>query len=131
MIDIDEKVFRYTLDFANSKGMKVDPEALQDGISRHLASARAVVSAATLERLGHTHLALMINTAAPLGLTLGEVLMESLRLGSTPVAQVCQALHARKQHAPSQAKPSAHSRARKHPGKPKLSLVADTGSALH
>lgn len=96
MADIDDKVYRYTLDFVSGSEVEIDPAALQEGIRRHMASARKVVTDATLERIGHTHLALMINTAARFDLTLGETLMESVRLGCQPVATVCSALRSRK-----------------------------------
>ncbi len=96
MNDIDDKVYRYTLDYSVQAGMTIDPPALHEGIRRHMASARTVVTTETLERVGHVHLSLMINTAARYGLSLGEVLMEAVRNGSQPVASLCDAIVARK-----------------------------------
>lgn len=64
MKDIDDKVFQYTLEFSRDAGMDMDPRALKEGINRHMNSARTVVTNATLERIGHVHLSLIINTAA-------------------------------------------------------------------
>lgn len=96
MADIDDKVYQYTLDFSQQAGINTDPAALKDGIRRHMASARTVVTNETLERIGHVHLSLMINTAARYGLSLGEVMMEAVRNGSQPVAAICAAICARK-----------------------------------
>lgn len=96
MADIDDKVYQYTLNFSQQAGLETDPIALKDGVLRHMASARAVVTTATLERIGHVHLSLMINTAARYGLSLGEVVMEAVRNGSQPVAALCSAISTRK-----------------------------------
>ena len=96
MADIDDKVYRYTLDFSIQAGVEADPDALRDGVRRHMAAARTVVTTATLERIGHVHLSLMINTAARYGLSLGEVMMEATRNGSQPVASLCAAICNRK-----------------------------------
>lgn len=96
MADIDDKVYKYTLDFSVQAGMTIDQPALQEGIRRHMASARTVVTTETLERVGHVHLSIMINTAARYGLSLGEVMMEAIRNGSQPVASLCAAVSSRK-----------------------------------
>ncbi|MBV2133269.1 hypothetical protein KRX52_10715 [Pseudomonas sp. MAP12] len=96
MADIDDKVYQYTLNFSHEAGLETDPVALKDGVLRHMASARTVVTTATLERIGHVHLSLMINTAARYGLSLGEVVIEAVRNGSQPVAALCSAISSRK-----------------------------------
>ncbi|CAD5377407.1 hypothetical protein OF001_U20334 [Pseudomonas sp. OF001] len=96
MLDIDDKVYRYTMDFSVQAGIETDPPALREGIRRHMASARTVVTTETLERIGHVHLSVMINTAARFGLSLGEVMMEAIRNGSQPVASLCAAVSSRK-----------------------------------
>lgn len=96
MNDIDDKVFQYTLDFSRSCDLQVDETALMDSICRHMQSARAVVTDATLARIGHVHLAVMINTAARYNLSLGEVMMEAVRQGVQPVAPLCVAVESKK-----------------------------------
>lgn len=96
MADIDDKVFEYTMNFSKQVGIDTDPNALKDGVRRHMAAARTVVTTETLERIGHVHISLMINTAARYGLSLGEVMMEAVRNGSQPVAALCSAICARK-----------------------------------
>jgi hypothetical protein len=96
MSDIDGKVFQYTLEFSREAGMDTDPLALKEGIYRHMNSARAVVTDATLERIGHVHLSLIINTAARYDITLGEALMESVRQGSQPASAICAAVVSQK-----------------------------------
>lgn len=96
MADIDDKVYQYTLNFSQQAGIDADPVALKEGVRRHLASARTVVTNETLERIGHVHLSLMINTAARYGLSLGEIVMEAVRNGSQPVASLCAAVSSRK-----------------------------------
>lgn len=86
MRDIDSKVYQYTLEFSRTVAAEVVPAALQDSIERHLESARKVVTNDTLERIGHVHIAVMINTAARYNLSLGEVMMEAVRHGVQPVA---------------------------------------------
>lgn len=121
MSDIDDKVYQYTLNFSREAGLDTDPVALKDGVLRHMASARTVVTTATLERIGHVHLSLMINTAARYGLSLGEVVMEAVRNGSQPVAALCAAIVARK-GAPKSVTPSpAHIPSKR--GRPTLRLV--------
>ncbi len=110
-IDLDEAVFQYTEEFSRQAGLELDPAELREGICRHMASARAVVTDRTLKKICHLQLALMINTAARFGVSLGEVLMEALRLGSRPVAEVCNTLANRK------------TSARPAPRKPNLRLV--------
>lgn len=92
MENIDNKVFEYTLNFARESRIEVEPENLKVGIRRHMDSARNVVTTATLERIGHVHLSLMINTAARYGLSLGEVIMTGVRNGCQPVASICTTL---------------------------------------
>lgn len=121
MNDIDDKVYRYTLDYSVQAGMTIDPPALHEGIRRHMASARTVVTTETLERIGHVHLSVMINNAARHGLTLGEVVMEAIRNGSQPVASLCTAIVTRKE-APKPVPPSpGHIPPKK--GRPTLRLV--------
>lgn len=96
MKDFDDKVYQYTLGFSKEVGADVDPIALKNGIEQHLITARAVVTDATLERIGFQHIAVMINTAARYDLTLGEALMEAVRNGSQPVSAVCSAVKDRK-----------------------------------
>ena len=96
MRDIDSKVYQYTLEFSRTVAAEVDPSALQDSIERHLESARKVVTNSTLERIGHVHLAVMINTAARYNLSLGEVMMEAVRHGVQPVAPLCVAVETAK-----------------------------------
>jgi hypothetical protein len=96
MKDIDDKVFQYTLEFSRDAGMDTDPGALKEGINRHMNSARAVVTNDTLERIGHVHLSLIINTAARYDISLGEALMESVRQGSQPASAICAAVVSRK-----------------------------------
>ncbi|MCY1280333.1 hypothetical protein D9M68_600870 [compost metagenome] len=96
MPDIDDKVFQYTLDFCQEYDLKIVEADLRENISRHMQSARSVVTDATLERIGHVHLSLIINTAARYDLSLGEVIMEAVRQGSQPVSSLCAAISARK-----------------------------------
>lgn len=96
MRDIDSKVLQYTLEFSRQVAAEVDPAALQDSIERHMDSARRVVTNDTLERVGHVHLAVMINTAARYNLSLGEVMMEAVRKGVQPVSPLCVAVEASK-----------------------------------
>lgn len=96
MADIDEKVLQYTLDFSRKAELKMDESALRDGIFRHMGSARTVVTDTTLERIGHVHLSVIINTAARYNLSLGEVLMEAVRQGAQPAASLCANLVAQK-----------------------------------
>lgn len=96
MHDIDSKVYQYTLDFSRQAAADVDPAALKDSIDRHMAAARKVVTNATLERIGHVHLAVMINTAARYNLSLAEVMMEAIRQGVQPVAPLCVAVETAK-----------------------------------
>ncbi|MDH1237269.1 hypothetical protein [Stutzerimonas stutzeri] len=96
MADIDEKVVQYTLQFSRKCKLDVDEHALRDNIYRHLEVARSVVTEATLERIGHVHLSVMINTAARYNLSLAEVMMEAVRAGSQPVAPLCVAVETRK-----------------------------------
>lgn len=96
MRDIDSKVFQYTVDFSRQTAAEVDLVALQDSIERHLESARKVVTNETLERIGHVHLAVMINTAARYNLSLAEIMMEAVRQGVQPVAPLCAAVETAK-----------------------------------
>lgn len=96
MADIDEKVVQYTLQFSKECKLDVDEHLLRDNIYRHLQVARSVVTEATLERIGHVHLSVMINTAARYNLSLAEVMMEAVRVGVQPVAPLCVAVEARK-----------------------------------
>lgn len=97
MKDFDEKVYQYTMEFTRDVGADVDPVALKNGILQHLASARSIVTDGTLERIGFQHVAVMINTAARYGLTLGEVMMEAVRNGAQPVSSLCSTLSSRKE----------------------------------
>lgn len=96
MLDIDSKGYQYTADFSRDAGVEVDLGALQTAITMHLDAARRVVTNDTLERIGHVHLAVMINTAARYGLSLGEVMMEAVRQGVQPVSPLCTAVKAAK-----------------------------------
>lgn len=96
MADIDEKVVQYTLEFSRTCKLDVDEYILRDNIYRHLQVARSVVTEATLERIGHVHLSVMINTAARYDLSLAEVMTEAVRVGSQPVAPLCVAVESRK-----------------------------------
>lgn len=93
---LEEQIFEYTLNFCRETGADVDPIALRNGIDRHVATARAVVTDASLERIGHQHLAVMINTAARYSLTLGEVINEGLRTGVQPVSILCSSLKSKR-----------------------------------
>ena len=96
MQDLDEKVLRYTLVFCLKAGIQMDTAQLRAGILRHMETARAAVSDDTLEKLGHVHLALMINTAARYGLQLGEVVTEAALTGSLSVVTLCETVSSRK-----------------------------------
>lgn len=89
MKDIDQKVVQYTLEFSSELGLDIDQTALTNAIVGHLASARKVVTNETLERIGHQHLAVMINTAARYNITLAEVMNEAVKQGVQPVSAVC------------------------------------------
>jgi hypothetical protein len=89
MNDIDHKVVQYTLDFSKELGLDIDPSAITDSIVRHLSSARKVVTNETLERIGHQHLAVMINTAARYDLSLAEVMNMAVKQGVQPVSSLC------------------------------------------
>lgn len=111
MRDIDSKVFQYTMDFSRQAAAEVDQVALQDSIERHMDAARRVVTNETLERIGHVHLAVMINTAARYNLSLAEVMMEAIRQGVQPVAPLCVAVE------------TAKSSSRRTSAKPRLKIV--------
>lgn len=96
MSDLDEKVAQYTLEFSRSCELEIDEATLRDNIGRHLQSARAVVTEATLLSIGHVHLSVMINTAARYDQTLGEVMLEGVRKGVQPITPLCTAIQARK-----------------------------------
>lgn len=111
MHDIDDKVFQYTLEFSRQAKVDVDESALRDGIIRHMHTARNVVTDATLERIGHVHLSVLINTAARYDLSLGEVLIEAVRQGVQPASAICAAAASKK------------TGVRRAPRKPNLRLV--------
>ncbi|MDG9928773.1 MULTISPECIES: hypothetical protein [unclassified Pseudomonas] len=111
MRDIDSKVFQYTVDFSRQVAADIDLAALQENIVRHLDSARRVVTNETLERIGHIHLAVMINTAARYNLSLAEVMMEAVRQGVQPVSPLCVSVQ------------SAKSSSRRTSKRPTLSIV--------
>ena len=96
MKDFDSKVYQYTVDFALSVRADVDQSTLRENIRRHLQSARQVVTDSTLERLGHQHIAVMINTAARYNLSLGQVMMEAVATGAMPVSNLCGSLKKRR-----------------------------------
>jgi hypothetical protein len=96
MADIDEKVFQYTLDFSRQAELGTDEVTLKEAIFRHMQSARTVVTGPTLERIGHVHLSILINTSVRYNLSLGEVLMEAVRSGCQPASAICSALATKK-----------------------------------
>lgn len=98
-MDFDDKVYEYTLKFSRDVGADVNPVALLNGIKSHLRSAREVVTDESLEELGYQHVALMINTAARYGSTLGQVMSEGLKTGVQPVSVLCATLRARRDSA--------------------------------
>lgn len=99
MADIDEKVVQYTLDFSRKCQLNIDEHVLRDSIYSHMQVARSVVTDSTLERIGHVHLSVMINTAARYNLSLAEVMMEAVRKGVQPVAPLCASVESRKESA--------------------------------
>lgn len=96
MFDIDEKVIEYTIQFSRDIGLEVDPESLSNGIRQHMHSARKVVTNDTLCRIGHQHIAVMINTAARYNLALSEILNEAVTTGVQPVSTICKEVRDRK-----------------------------------
>lgn len=92
---LDDRVYEYTADFCKRTDAEVDLVALRNGIKRHLDAARQVVTNETLERLGHQHLAVMINTAARYSLSLGEVMMEGVREGTKTTGILCDLVNAK------------------------------------
>lgn len=111
MSDFDDKVIEHTLQFTLNTGVDVDPVGLRNGLTRHLNSARTVVTHATLERIGYQYISVMINTAARYDLSLGELLMASIREGIQPISNTCATLRREK---------DATNRV---PKKPRLTLV--------
>ncbi|UII71400.1 hypothetical protein LVW35_27865 [Pseudomonas sp. HN11] len=96
MRDIDSKVLRYTIDFSRQAAAEENQAALQANIERHMDAARRVVTNETLERIGHAHLAVMINAAVRYNLSLAEIIMEAVCQGVQPVAAICAAVETAK-----------------------------------
>ena len=70
---------------------EIDETALRDTIFRHLQASRSVVTEATLERIGHVHLSVMINTAARYNLSLAELLIKAVHKVASPAPLLAQA----------------------------------------
>jgi len=96
--EIVDKVHDYMWAFCQKAELDVDPIALKRSIGRQISGALLVVSAESLNRIGHARLAVMIDVAARYEVTLAEILNESLIQGADNSATLCRDLKSRKGH---------------------------------
>lgn len=96
MQEFVDQVYTTYLRSCQDLGIKVEPVKLRAGVQRHLADALSVITLSQLQSMGVKNLVFIMDTAGRHNLLLGEVLRESINVGTERLETLCCELSTRK-----------------------------------